>query len=74
MLFATLLNLMLAFCDMCFDSDGGWTWDQRSGRTITALANRFAALASANIPLIVLYSTRNNFHLWLTGEFLGLML
>ena len=68
-LFTMLLNLMLAFCDMCFDSQGGWIWDRRSGRTISAIANRFGALASANIPLVVLYSTRNNFLLWLTGRF-----
>jgi hypothetical protein len=72
-LVAMLLNLFLSFCDMCFDRQGGWTWDQRSGRTISALANRFGALASANIPLIVLYSTRNNFLLWLTGMFLILI-
>jgi hypothetical protein len=71
-LFTILLNVILTF--MYFDSQGGWTWDLRSGRTISAFANRLGALAVANIPLVILYSTRNNFLLWLTGMFLDSLL
>jgi hypothetical protein len=68
-LFIILLNLMLTTCDMYSVSQENWTWDLRSGRSISAFANRLGALAAANIPLVILYSTRNNFLLWLTSMF-----
>ncbi|KAF2434880.1 hypothetical protein EJ08DRAFT_685771 [Tothia fuscella] len=44
-----------------------WSFDGRHGQLITCLANRFGALSLANIPLLFLYSGRNNILLRITN-------
>jgi hypothetical protein len=46
-----------------------WSFDGRHGQFITCLANRLGALSIANIPLLFLYSGRNNVMLKLTGKY-----
>lgn len=48
-----------------------WSFEGRRGQLITGLANRFGAMALANIPLLFLYAGRNNFLLWLTSMLLA---
>ena len=45
-----------------------WSFDGRHGQLVTCLANRFGALAVANIPLLFLYAGRNNVLLWVTSK------
>ncbi|KAF2669305.1 hypothetical protein BT63DRAFT_479164 [Microthyrium microscopicum] len=65
--FHVLFNIVLSIVDLHTDIHETWSWDDRNGKFVTALANRLGALALANFPLTILYSGRNNFLLALTN-------
>lgn len=44
-----------------------WRLDDRHGKFINSLADRFGVLTIANLPLIFLYAGRNNMLLWFTN-------
>ncbi|KAF7593573.1 hypothetical protein BBP40_011193 [Aspergillus hancockii] len=64
--YLTIINVML--CAVCFESANPSSWYTGNRREIvTYVSNRAGILSFANIPLLVLYSGRNNVLLWLTN-------
>ncbi|KAL4899615.1 hypothetical protein BDW74DRAFT_188995 [Aspergillus multicolor] len=60
------INIIL--CAVSFESANPSTWYISDSREIlTYVSNRTGVLAFANIPLLVLYSSRNNVLLWVTN-------
>jgi hypothetical protein len=72
-LFMVGLNIGLTIPGLMSQKTDSWDWDNRDGKFISSLANRFGALSLANMPLIFLYCGRNNFLLWTTSMFLHLL-
>lgn len=67
-LYMLALNVVFVATGQYDSTHSFWTLDGRHGQLITCLANRFGALALANIPLLFLYAGRNNFLLSVTSK------
>jgi hypothetical protein len=64
---AYLLTINIILCAVGFRSANPSTWyASKHDEILTYVANRTGVLSFANIPLLVLYTGRNNFLLWLT--------
>ncbi|KAE8378513.1 ferric reductase [Aspergillus bertholletiae] len=65
---AYLIIINVVLCAVGFSSADGSAWYASNRREIvTYVSNRAGILSFANIPLLVLYSSRNNILLWLTN-------
>ncbi|KAF7175084.1 hypothetical protein CNMCM7691_006488 [Aspergillus felis] len=65
---AYLLTINIILCAVGFRSANPSTWyASKHDEILTYVANRAGVLSFANIPLLVLYTGRNNFLLWLTN-------
>ncbi|KAI5867218.1 ferric reductase like transmembrane component-domain-containing protein [Durotheca rogersii] len=61
-----ILNVVLSCVDYRLVIPNFW-FPSEHDQLVFYIANRTAVLAFANLPLLVLYSSRNNFLLWLTN-------
>ncbi|KAK1138310.1 hypothetical protein N8T08_002859 [Aspergillus melleus] len=65
---AYLIILNVVLCSVGIESARDSTWYKDSEQEIVSyVSNRAGYLSFANIPLLVLYSSRNNFLLWVTN-------
>ncbi|KAH8434311.1 putative ferric-chelate reductase (Fre2) [Aspergillus melleus] len=65
---AYLFILNVALCSVGIESARDSTWyKNREQEIVSYVSNRAGYLSFANIPLLVLYSSRNNFLLWVTN-------
>ena len=60
------INLVLTFVDLDGPSPDGW-YETRHDQWFGYLSLRTGVLSFANLPLLILYSGRNNVLLWLTN-------
>lgn len=60
------INIVLSCVGINVTSPDAW-YDSRSAAVLVYVTNRQGVLSFANIPLLILYSSRNNALLWLTN-------
>lgn len=66
MAYIVAVNVILSSVGYKSVQPNAW-WTTRGAEITTYIANRTGALSFANIPLLILYSGRNNILLWLTN-------
>ncbi|KAL1598964.1 hypothetical protein SLS60_008109 [Paraconiothyrium brasiliense] len=61
-----IINIILSSIGYRSAQPNAWNPDSVRNEIITLVANRVGVLSFANLPLLILYSSRNNFLLWVT--------
>ncbi|KAF2687480.1 ferric reductase-like protein transmembrane component 4 [Lentithecium fluviatile CBS 122367] len=61
-----IINLILSAAGYSSAQPNAWTPDDTQSEIMTLVANRVGVISFANIPLLLLYSSRNNILFWVT--------
>lgn len=61
-----IINIILSAVGFRSAQPNAWYPDMKRDEILTVFANRVGVISFANIPLLILYSSRNNILLWVT--------
>lgn len=60
--------LNIVFCSVNFSTfEDSTYWSNKSGQLFSYIANRTGVLSFVNLPIVVIFASRNNIFQWLTG-------